>query len=205
MNFVDILTNEVIDVSMTEKLFDKGGGIYVPSSLQSFDKNFFEKLKNRDCETQEKDIIKECFGIDFPYDLPPTSIVELEDELFVLELAEYIKTATKTPNIFPLCVASAIIAAYAGIDTDGDVNVFLPLVDFDALLGAKIAKDVGLPIKNIVVATNENDEFVKFLNVGKYDANRQIKQTLASQMDMHVAKNFEKFAAYLEKDDIQLI
>lgn len=59
--------------------------------------------------------------------------------------------------------------AYSRVAKDGKDIVFsVPCGNFGDLMGGLIAKRMGLPVRRFVVATNENDEFPKFMKTGVY-------------------------------------
>ena len=54
---------------------------------------------------------------------------------------------------------------------------------------------MGLPIKQLIVATNENDVLNEFFKTGKYRPRKtsETKQTSSPSMDISKASNFERF------------
>ncbi|MCM8759959.1 MAG: pyridoxal-phosphate dependent enzyme, partial [Candidatus Omnitrophica bacterium] len=45
----------------------------------------------------------------------------------------------------------------------------VPSGNFGNLMGGVLAREMGLPVKKFIVAVNENDEFPRFLETGKYN------------------------------------
>ena len=74
---------------------------------------------------------------------------------------------------------------------DSDIVVCVPSGNFGDVTGTFIAKKMGLPIKKIVVAVNENDEFVRFLKAGRYEI-RATRQTPSSAMDVNNPNNLPR-------------
>jgi threonine synthase len=61
------------------------------------------------------------------------------------------------------------IYAYAQLASDGEEIVFsVPSGNFGDALGCEYARRMGLPVKKLVMPTNENDEFPRFLETGSY-------------------------------------
>jgi len=56
-----------------------------------------------------------------------------------------------------------------------------------------VARRMGLPIRHLVLATNENDVLDQFFKTGKYKIRRSVKPTTSPSMDISKASNFERF------------
>jgi threonine synthase len=78
---------------------------------------------------------------------------------------------------------------------DERVSFAVPSGNFGNVLAAHVARMMGLPIKQLVVATNENDVLNEFFNTGKYRprTSSETKQTSSPSMDISKASNFERF------------
>ena len=60
---------------------------------------------------------------------------------------------------------------------------------------------MGLPIKKLIVATNENDILERVINTGEYKPNK-VKPSLSPSMDVQIASNFERLLFdVLNEDD----
>ncbi len=53
-------------------------------------------------------------------------------------------------------------------NADEKMTVSIPSGNFGDMMGAVIARKMGLPIEKLVIPTNANDAFPKFLNTGQY-------------------------------------
>lgn len=85
--------------------------------------------------------------------------------------------------------------ADGGLDLDCRVNVVVPSGNFGNICAAHVARQMGLPLGRLVVATNENDVLDEFFRTGVYRV-RSSAQTLATSspsMDISKASNFERF------------
>jgi threonine synthase len=56
-----------------------------------------------------------------------------------------------------------------------------------------VARRMGLPIRKLVVATNENDVLDEFFRTGRYRVRRKVKETSSPSMDISKASNFERY------------
>jgi len=93
---------------------------------------------------------------------------------------------------------------FAATARDGDpVSFCVPSGNFGNMLAGWIARSMGLPIEQLVVATNENDVLDEFFRTGHYRV-RSRDQTLATSspsMDISKASNFERFLFDLAQHD----
>jgi threonine synthase len=75
------------------------------------------------------------------------------------------------------------------------VSFAVPSGNFGNVLAGHIARQMGLPIARLVVATNENDVLDEFFRTGRYRVRRTAEtlQTSSPSMDISKASNFERF------------
>ncbi len=80
----------------------------------------------------------------------------------------------------------------------GDKAVFsVPSGNFGDLMGGLLARKMGLPAKKFVVATNENDEFPRFMKTGVYEPIRPSKNCISNAMNVGHPSNLARlFALY---------
>ena len=52
---------------------------------------------------------------------------------------------------------------------------------------------MGLPIGNLVCASNKNDVLTDFFNNGVYDKNREFYKTNSPSMDILISSNLERW------------
>lgn len=78
---------------------------------------------------------------------------------------------------------------------DEVVSFAVPSGNFGNVLAGHIARMMGLPIKHLIVATNENDVLDEFFRTGCYRPRNtaETKQTSSPSMDISKASNFERF------------
>jgi threonine synthase len=58
-----------------------------------------------------------------------------------------------------------------------------------------IAAQMGLPVKKLILATNENNILSRFFNTGVYSMG-EVVPTISPSMDIQVASNFERYLYY---------
>lgn len=86
---------------------------------------------------------------------------------------------------------------------DEKVSFCVPSGNFGNICAGHIAREMGLPIDRLIVATNENDVLNEFFATGNY-APRKASETFVTSspsMDISKASNFERFIyLLLDKD-----
>ncbi|MDO5031330.1 threonine synthase [Corynebacterium sp.] len=76
------------------------------------------------------------------------------------------------------------------------VSFCVPTGNFGDICAGHIARQMGLPIDRLIVATNENDVLDEFFRTGHYRPRsaQQTHKTSSPSMDISRASNFERFA-----------
>jgi threonine synthase len=101
-------------------------------------------------------------------------------------------------------VAQMIYYFYAYFQSDNvgedGVNFSVPTGNFGNILAGFYAKQMGLPINKLLIATNNNDILYRIINTGTYER-LAFKETLSPAMDITVASNFERLLWYLIQND----
>jgi len=77
----------------------------------------------------------------------------------------------------------------------GQVSFTVPSGNFGNVCAGHVARMMGLPIAQLVVATNENDVLDEFFRTGVYRVrnSRDTLETSSPSMDISKASNFERF------------
>lgn len=88
--------------------------------------------------------------------------------------------------------------AHSRVAPGGEEVVFsVPSGNFGDLMGGLIALKMGLPVKKFVAATNENDEFPRFMQTGVYEPIRPSKNCISNAMNVGHPSNLARlFALY---------
>ncbi len=75
------------------------------------------------------------------------------------------------------------------------VSFAVPSGNFGNICAGHVARMMGLPIKHLILATNENDVLDEFFRTGIYRprATKETKHTSSPSMDISKASNFERF------------
>ncbi|MBO3759173.1 threonine synthase [Ciceribacter sp. L1K22] len=80
---------------------------------------------------------------------------------------------------------------------DRKVSFTVPTGNFGDIFAGYVAKQMGLPIDKLVIATNDNDILARTLKTGRYEM-KGVKATTSPSMDIQISSNFERllFEAY---------
>ena len=71
------------------------------------------------------------------------------------------------------------------------VSFIVPTGNFGDIFAGYAAKRMGLPIANLVIATNSNDILARTLETGRYETGA-VQPTISPSMDIQVSSNFER-------------
>jgi threonine synthase len=84
--------------------------------------------------------------------------------------------------------------AWAQLSRDGEPAVFsVPSGNFGDALGCEYARRMGLPVQKLVMPTNENDEFPRFLDTGVYEKLSPSRACLSNAMNVGHPSNLARF------------
>ena len=87
---------------------------------------------------------------------------------------------------------------------DKDLIFSVPSGNFGHAYAGWTAKEMGLPIKKLLIATNSNDVLHKLFSENNYEKS-SVDQTLAPSMDISVASNFERLLYNLHDNNSEVL
>ena len=78
---------------------------------------------------------------------------------------------------------------------DEEVSFAVPSGNFGNILAGHVARSMGLPIRQLILATNENNVLDEFFRTGVYRVRgaAEVRQTSSPSMDISKASNFERY------------
>jgi threonine synthase len=80
------------------------------------------------------------------------------------------------------------------------VSFSVPTGNFGDIFAGHIARRMGLPIADLIIATNENDILHRTVQTGVYEK-QGVTPTIAPSMDIQVSSNFERLLFEVYDDD----
>lgn len=81
------------------------------------------------------------------------------------------------------------------------INVTVPTGNFGNIMAAYYAREMGLPIKKLICASNANKVLTDFINTGVYDRRREFYATTSPSMDILISSNLERLLYALSGED----
>lgn len=150
----------------------EGGNTYVIAVNGNFD------------ECQSK--VKEIFGSSEMRDT-------FQKGKYAFSSANSINWGRLLPQIVYYFWAYAQAVAKDQIKAGEFINVVVPTGNFGNILAAYYAKKMGLPIKELICASNQNNVLTEFFQTGVYDRQRPFFLTSSPSMDILISSNFERF------------
>ena len=91
-------------------------------------------------------------------------------------------------------MAQIVYYFYAGLSVGAPhrkVSFSVPTGNFGDIYAGYLAKQMGLPVDQLVIATNRNDILHRFMSSNHYEKH-QLEHTLSPSMDIMVSSNFER-------------
>lgn len=103
-------------------------------------------------------------------------------------------------------VSAYVTMLEKGILTGGQgFAVTVPTGNFGNILAAWYAKQMGVPIRHLVCASNINNVLTDFIQTGVYDRNRDFHATVSPSMDILISSNLERLLYHMTgNDDAQI-
>lgn len=90
------------------------------------------------------------------------------------------------------------------VDEIRPVIFSVPSGNFGNSLGCEIARRMGLPVELLIIATNENDEFPRFLESGVYSKVEPSRECLSNAMNVgnpsNLARYFDLYGGTVDKE-----
>jgi threonine synthase len=78
---------------------------------------------------------------------------------------------------------------------DEPIVFSIPSGNFGDMMGAVIAREMGLPVRKIIASVNENDAFPKFLQSGRYEKVVPSRNSLSNAMNVGHPSNLARLVA----------
>lgn len=117
---------------------------------------------------------------------------ELADHGFQFSSANSINIGRLVPQVVYYVYAYASLLANEEIKDGEEINVTVPTGNFGNILAAYFAKQLGVPIKKLICASNDNKVLYDFFQTGTYDRQREFILTTSPSMDILISSNLER-------------
>jgi len=87
---------------------------------------------------------------------------------------------------------------------DRPINVAVPTGNFGNIFAAYVAKQMGLPIEQFIIGSNQNDILTRFFSDGIM-SQQSVEASLSPSMDIQISSNFERYLFEVSGRDAPLI
>ncbi|MCI9468613.1 MAG: threonine synthase [Oscillospiraceae bacterium] len=170
----------VSDVQKLQMTSQSGGNVFVSAVSGNFD----------DAQTGVKTIFGDA---DFA--------AKLTERGWFLSSANSINWGRLLPQIVYYFSAYCDFVNAGKLKLGDAMNFVVPTGNFGDILAGWYAKQMGLPVKTLVCASNANNVLTDFIRTGAYNKNRPFYTTTSPSMDILVSSNLERLLYCLSGDD----
>ncbi|MBQ8894935.1 MAG: threonine synthase [Clostridia bacterium] len=122
-----------------------------------------------------------------------------------LSSANSINIGRLAPQVTYYVKAYADLVKAGRIAVGDEVTFVVPTGNFGDILAGYFAKKLGLPVKKLICASNENKVLTDFLNEGVYDRQRPFYKTTSPSMDILVSSNLERLLYMMSDCNAELV
>ncbi len=126
---------------------------------------------------------------------------KLRSEGFRFSSANSINIGRLVPQIVYYFYAYGMLMKQERIQPGEKMDVCVPTGNFGNILAAFYAKNMGLPIRKLICASNENKVLFDFFQTGEYNRNREFILTSSPSMDILISSNLERLIYYISGND----
>ena len=124
---------------------------------------------------------------------------------YELSSANSINWGRLLPQIVYYVSSYAELVKNKEISCGEEINVCVPTGNFGNILAAYYAKEMGVPIKTLICASNSNNVLTEFIRTGVYNKNRAFVQTISPSMDILISSNLERLLYHMSGEDDALV
>ncbi|MDY4820647.1 MAG: threonine synthase, partial [Lachnospiraceae bacterium] len=128
---------------------------------------------------------------------------EMDKAGYQFSSANSINIGRLVPQIVYYVYAYAQLLKEGRIADGEAINVVVPNGNFVNILAAFYAKNMGLPIKKLICASNDNKVLYDFFETGVYDRNREFVLTTSPSMDILISSNLERLIYRIAGNDAE--
>lgn len=182
--FVLYPENGVSNIQKMQMQTQEGNNVYVLGIKGNFD----------DCQNAVKNIFNDKELIDF-----------IGERNTVFSSANSINIGRLMPQIVYYFYSYFTVLKEKNISVFPEISITVPTGNFGNILAAYYAKLLGLPVKNLICASNENCVLTDFGKSGIYDKNRTLILSSSPSMDILISSNLERFLYHISEGDSKFI
>ena len=129
--------------------------------------------------------VKKIFGDD-------AFAAKLDQNGIMLSSANSINWGRLAPQIAYYVYSYVELLRQEKIGKGEEINIVVPTGNFGNILAAWFAKQMGIPVRKLICASNRNKVLCDFFSTGTYDRNREFFKTTSPSMDILISSNLER-------------
>lgn len=126
------------------------------------------------------------------------------EEDTVLVTANSVNFATVAPRIAYYFSAYLDLLSSNQIEKGEEIDFYIPCSNFGNAIAAYYAKLMGLPVRRIHCASNDNNNLSEFFKTGVFDINREAVKSTSPAMDIINPSNLERLIFEISGHDTRL-
>ncbi len=130
---------------------------------------------------------------------------ELAKKNMMFSSANSINWGRLVPQIVYYFSAYCDMLEAGRIKLGDEINAVVPTGNFGNILAGYYAKQMGLPIKKLICASNSNNVLTDFLKSGTYNRNRAFYATTSPSMDILISSNLERLLYHISGENDMLV
>jgi threonine synthase len=174
----------VSEIQRLQMVTTGGGNTHVAAVTGNFD----------DCQSGVKRLFSD-----------PRLSATLRESGYVFSSANSINWGRLCPQIVYYFRAYGLLVNDGTIQPGDSIDFCVPTGNFGNILAGYYAKRMGLPIGNLLCASNRNRVLADFFSTGRYDRNREFYRTMSPSMDILISSNLERFLFEMADHDAQRV
>lgn len=165
----------------------------------------FQELQMNQYQSEKYKI----FGIDGNFDdcqnIVKRVFKEVHPSHVSLSSANSINIGRLVPQIVYYFYSYLTLVKEGKVEEGDAINVCVPTGNFGNIYAAYLAKEFGVPIDKLIVASNKNHVLTDLFHTGIYNSNRDFSISHSPSMDILISSNIERYIFDLyHQDDVRV-
>ncbi len=119
-----------------------------------------------------------------------------DNEGVLLSSANSINIGRLVPQVIYYVYSYVQMVKTGVINLNDEFNVCVPTGNFGDIFAGYLAKQIGVPVKQFICASNVNNVLTDFFNTGVYNRNRTFYKSNSPAMDILISSNLERLIYY---------
>lgn len=128
-------------------------------------------------------------------------VTELKEKGYIFSSANSINIGRLVPQIVYYFYAYMQMVQQKEIQIGQAINFVVPTGNFGNILAGYYAKCMGLPVHQLICASNDNKVLYDFFRTGIYNKNREFMVTVSPSMDILISSNLERLLCHLSSQE----